>query len=174
MKNNMISYDYIQKHTIWVVKFDNGEFAYCTYEEILKFKDRFKIIDIDRASWRDQPVDLQIFYRDYEEFNQNTHTVYDFYKDWILDTNRYKSSEKSFIEVLNSLHNNEIITVLMHNRDVIGTYEVNIFKKVLKYINLDFHVIKTYDKYGYKVIIIYLSEAQKELVMKTINIFKEK
>ena len=62
----------------------------------------------------------------------------------------------------------------MHNRDVIGTYEVNIFKKVLKYINLDFHVIKTYDKYGYKVIIIYLSEAQKELVMKTINIFKEK
>ena len=153
MDANNLSFEYINKNTLWVAKYESGYRRVGNYSEIKELYKDDDIDEIDIVSWRGQPDELKEFYKDYEYANyykkRNLYLIKDFYKEWIEDKSQFKPEVKPVIgklsEIIREMDECDDLIINNYDEETAGNHHVGNFIEALETLNIDFDVTEIID-----------------------------
>ena len=167
--NTLPSFDYIEKNTVWVAKFEHGHRITGTYDEISKYKDCEDLDEIDTVSWKGQPDSLKQFYKDYEyAFYQMGRTdlyfTKDFYNEWVKDPSKFEPQKQPVIgklsEEIKSLGECGNLIIQNYDFETAGNHHTGNFVEALTELEVDFDIISVSKRDADTTVIIIQTDDQ--------------
>ena len=161
----MLTLDYINAETIWVLKLQGYRLT-CKGSELAEKLKRYEdeLRDHDVVIWQHQPKELQEFWHAYENANyifnrRDLFYIDDFYKEWIKDPHQFDPQHRPVLpgklrERLESLDPHSDMIIINYDKQTIGNHHVSNFIKALDFLGLDFDVVEVTDDLNYPTIII--------------------
>lgn len=145
-----LTLDYIEQHTLWVAKFNGGYRKVDTYDKLKPFLNNEELRDVDIVYWKEQPKELQEFYKAYEYalYDLKRYELFeikDFYEEWIKNPKQFTPEHKPVIgklsEMLESLNPCDDVLISNYNGRGAGNHHVGNFIEALQILNIDFDVV---------------------------------
>lgn len=164
----MITWEEIEKNTIYVVRYSDGHRITGTYEEIKHFLDENPdepyIKDFGPVGANHQPIELKPFWEAhyYAITEQNRTDLIDekeFYKEWSKNPSQFMPNHRPILpqklsEIISSYKPTEDMIIKNYDGYGIGNHKVKNFIEALKNLSIDFDCVEVTEAYGYKCIII--------------------
>lgn len=146
----MLTLDYIEQNTLWVAKFRSHR-KIDTYDKLKPFLNDEELRDIDTVYWKEQPKELQEFYKAYEYalYDLRRHDLYkikDFYEEWVKNPKQFTPEYKPVIgklsEMIESLDPcDDLIISNYYGIEGAGNHHVGNFIETLQILGVDFDVV---------------------------------
>lgn len=151
---NIPSWDYIEKNTLYVAKFDNGDRRTGTREALAWAYNDPNLDEIGEASWTAQPEDLQRFYKAFEHAWREGKFAYGefkmFYDSWVKCPERYEPQKREPIgrlsDELAKLSVYDDLIIKNYDGQGAGNHRVGNFVEALAEIGTDFDVVEVKPK----------------------------
>lgn len=167
----MLTWDYIEKNTLWVIKYGPGDRDCGTWDEVesrYKLRGEPAIDDEDILAPSSQPKELQEFYTDYEfarfHMGMRFENTKDFYMQWSKNPLKFKPDTKPVImqlsKALESLDENDGVIIMNYNGDGAGNHYVGSFVEALRDLDLDFDVVYIGTRYNTNYIEVQTNDSE--------------
>ncbi|MEE3344245.1 MAG: hypothetical protein VZS44_09165 [Bacilli bacterium] len=158
----MLSLEEIEQKTLWVYRYVNGERRVATSDKTTEYMTS-ELKDIDRAIWKNQPTELQEFYKSYEMARKMGRNdlieIEDFYKEWVKNPKQFTPEHRpikseTLHEILETLNPCSDLIIQNYDKYSLGNHAVGNFLEALDILSYDFDVVEITELYGYQAIII--------------------
>jgi len=144
------SFDYIEKNTLYVAKFDNGDRRVGTKEALAWVRNDPNLDEIGEASWTAQPQDLQRFYKAFDRAWKEGMYAYgefkSFYDSWVKNPEKYEPQTREVIgklsDELAKLSVYDDLIIKNYDGQGAGNHRVGNFVEALAEIGTDFDVVE--------------------------------
>ena len=167
----MMTLQEIKEKTKCILVISNGSKYNATLEDANIYK-KGVVERIELINWRNQPKDIQAFWKAYE-YAKNTLKRQDlikidaFYDEWIKDSTQFEPDKIKVIEKLSEYldETDDCNTINIENYDgyAIGIHHVGDYKETLKILDIDFDIIKITDSDNNSQLVL-IQEDDKELL----------